>query len=224
MHRLRIRAGVAGGAAILLLAALAGCGGGDAEKARLAFEEPGDSTRLPAGHPPVGASAAAQPGAGTADAVAGLEWQPPAGWTRGEDRPMRVATYLVGAAPGDSEGGECAVYYFGSGQGGDVGANVQRWIGQFDQPDGRSSSDVALTDETSVNGLRVTTVELSGTYTGMMSPMSGAKVEKRGFQMLGAIVEGPEGAVFFKLTGPEQTVQEARSGFDGLIGSVRRSP
>lgn len=208
----------------MLLTGFAGCGGGDAERARLAFEESDGSTALPAGHPPVESTPAARLGVTAADAVAGLEWQPPAGWSRGEERSMRVATYLLAAAPGDPDGGECAVYYFGAGQGGDVDANVQRWIGQFDQPDGRASADVALTDEMTVNDLRVTTVEMSGTYTGTMGPVSGGAVAKPNFQMLGAIVEGPEGAVFFKLTGPQQTIQAARPSFDALIGSVRRSP
>jgi hypothetical protein len=210
-------------AALTLLVGFSGCGGGDAERARLAFEESDGSTAMPAGHPPSETTPAARPGATAADAVAGLQWQPPAGWSRGEERAMRVATYLLAAAPGDPEGGECAVYYFGAGQGGDVDANVQRWIGQFDQPDGRASADVALTDEMTVSDMRVTTVEISGTYTGTMGPMSGGAEAKPGYRMLGAIVEGPEGAVFFKLTGPQRTIQAARASFDALIGSVRKS-
>jgi hypothetical protein len=223
MHRSVTRTILVGAVSAWLFTGIAGCGSDDAETARLAFEDSSGSTSMPAGHPPVGAATPANAGVPAANSVAGLEWQTPAGWSRGEDRSMRVATYLLAAVPGDPEGGECAVYYFGRGQGGDVDANVERWIGQFEQPDGRKSADVAVIDETTVNGLRVTTLEMSGTYTGAMGPMSGAKVEKPGFQMLGAIVEGPEGAVFFKLTGPESTIQATRPSFEELVQSVRKS-
>lgn len=136
---------------------------------------------------------------------------------------MRAATYLIAPESGDPEGAECAVFYFGSDQGGDVESNIQRWISQFDQPDGSPSTKVASTGQLEVDGLAVTTVEVSGTYTASMGPGSGAKSNKENFQLLGAIVEGPEGAVFFKMTGPAKTVGAARSGFDALIKSVHKS-
>jgi hypothetical protein len=39
---------------------------------------------------------------------------------------------------------------------------------------------------------------------------------------VGAIVEAPEGNVFFKLTGPAKTVQAARPAFDKMLQSVRK--
>jgi hypothetical protein len=74
-----------------------------------------------------------------------------------------------------------------------------------------------------VDGLAVTTVEVQGTYAASMGPMSGATITKENFRLLGAIVEGPEGAVFFKMTGPAQTVDGARGGFDAMLKSVRKS-
>jgi hypothetical protein len=40
--------------------------------------------------------------------------------------------------------------------------------------------------------------------------------------MLGAIVEAPEGNVFFKLTGPAKTVAAAEKQFEALLKSVKR--
>ena len=65
-------------------------------------------------------------------AVAGIRWTVPAGWGAHPPRQMRVATYLVPAASGDAEGGECAVFYFGNDQGGGVDANIERWVAQFE--------------------------------------------------------------------------------------------
>src|SRR5262245_30928276 len=62
------------------------------------------------------------------------------GWV--SERPtssMRVSQYQLPAAAGDSEGASLVVYYFGAGQGGSVDANLERWIGQMQSPDGRPS-------------------------------------------------------------------------------------
>ena len=45
---------------------------------------------------------------------------------------------------------------------------------------------------------------------------------KPGYRLLGAIVEGPEGAVFFKLTAPSRTAEAQRAAFEALLKSVSR--
>jgi len=134
---------------------------------------------------------------------------------------MRAATYEVPAAKGDSEPAELAVFYFGQGQGGDVDANIRRWAGQFETPDGTPVTRTPKTRKLKVAGLPVTTVDVQGTYTASMGPMSPVKTKKPGYRLLGAIVEGPEGAVFFKLTGPEKTVASAKAAFDAMVKSIR---
>ncbi len=65
--------------------------------------------------------------------VAGVIWRIPSNWSVQEPRPMRVATYMVPAVSGDSEGGECGIFYFGNDQGGSVEANIERWKSQFEE-------------------------------------------------------------------------------------------
>jgi len=206
---------------IALACGLQACGGGGSEEAAQAFSQPGTAAQMPAGHPDISGTPPALGEA--ASSVAGLAWDIPEEWQAGAQRPMRAATYLVAAAPGDPEGAECAVFYFVTGQGGDVDANVERWIAQFEQPDGSASTKAARTTKLDVDGLPVTRVEVTGTYTASMGPMGGAKSNKENHQLLGAIVEGPEGAVFFKMTGPRETVGAARADFDAMIKSVRKS-
>src|SRR5437660_1658653 len=67
----------------------------------------------------------------------GMKWVAPARWSAENERPMRLATYKVPAAAGDKEAGECGIFYFGPGQGGDVQANIDRWTGQFQTPGGQ---------------------------------------------------------------------------------------
>ena len=43
--------------------------------------------------------------------------------------------------------------------------------------------------------------------------------KRPGLRLLGAIVESPEGLVFFKLTGPAATVGAAQADFEALVAS-----
>lgn len=130
---------------------------------------------------------------------------------------MRSATYTVPAAAGDKEAGECAVYFFGEGQGGSIQANLQRWQSQFSAQTGAPKSG-----KKTVHGMAVSTIDVAGTYNGMAGPMSGGGAPKAGYRMLGAIVEGPGGNVFFKFTGPAKTVTANQAKFDQMIASVAK--
>ena len=148
--------------------------------------------------------------------VAGLKWGVPTRWLVEGQRPMRAATYNVPAAEGDSENAECAVFYFGNDQGGTIDANIDRWVGQFEQA---SAPDRGTKD---VNGMKVTTVGIAGAYLAPSGPMMMPTGKKDNFKLLGAIVQGPQGSVFFKLTGPKKSVDASSSEFDALIGSIHK--
>jgi len=150
-----------------------------------------------------------------AESAGGVEWNAPPGWKAQPQRPMRAATYAVPAAPGDKEDGECAVFYFGPGQGGGVEANLQRWISQFE------TTAKPQTAKKTIGGLAVTTIDLSGTYLASAGPMAPTKTSKPGYRLWGGIVEGPQGAVFFKFTGPAKTVAGNQAAFDKMLASVR---
>ncbi len=123
-------------------------------------------------------------------------------------------------AAGDHESGECGVYYFGPGQGGSVQANMDRWIGQFQQADGKPSKDAAKVGNRTIHGLKVTTVDVSGSYTGMGGPRAPQGPPKPGYRLLGAIVEGSQGSVFFKFAGPAKTVAQNQSSFEKMLASM----
>jgi hypothetical protein len=132
---------------------------------------------------------------------------------------MRKGQYALPKVAGDGEDGELAVFYFGSGQGGSVEANIERWIGQISQPDGSSSKEKAKTNKKEIGGMPVTLVDVSGTYSaGMMSNAP----PRQGYRMLAAVAETTEGPWFFKLTGPEKTIAKWSSSFDQFIGSFKQ--
>jgi hypothetical protein len=51
-----------------------------------------------------------------------------------------------------------------------VDANLDRWIGQFLQADGKPSKSAAKIDMRTIHGLPVITLDVSGAYTGMGGP------------------------------------------------------
>jgi hypothetical protein len=157
-----------------------------------------------------------------ADGVAGLEWTAPAAWTATGESPMRAASYTIPPGGGDSEGGECVVYYFGAGQGGGVEANVKRWIGQFTAPDGGPADKLAKRGTKTINGIEVETLELTGTYLFKPFPMAPKATPKPGYRMLAAIVAGADAPVFFKLTGPVKTVAAAEAAYEKMLASLRK--
>lgn len=181
--------------------------------------------QLPAGHPPVTTPAGTSdvvplppPGSGTG--ASALTWTVPEGWiAETPSSAMRRAQYRVPGASGD---GQCVVYYFGPGQGGDAMANAERWASQFVQPDGRPSTEVLKTEELEVRGIPVLTVEVTGTYSGGMAMMGRPPQELPDHMLLGVIAEGPDANWFFKLTGPEATLREQKPAFEALYGSLEK--
>lgn len=174
---------------------------------------------LPADHPPTGETSASNTSANpTASSAGGLKWTPPARWQVKPGDGMRLVTYIVPRAAGDSEDAECPVFFFGPGDGGGVQQNIDRWIGQFKQPGGSSSAQAARQKVETINGFQVTTVDVSGVFSG--GPMAAGSGDKGDYRLLGAIVAGPQSSVFFKLIGPAKTVAAAQSEFQALLRSL----
>jgi hypothetical protein len=132
---------------------------------------------------------------------------------------MRVAQYKLPRAEGDPDDAQLVLYFFGSGQGGSVEANLDRWIGQMQQPDGSSSRERAKTEVMTVNGLKVTLLDVTGTYNAEMSPGSGTRHNSSGYRMRAAVIETPRGPYFAKLVGPQNTIAKWDGDFKKYMGS-----
>jgi hypothetical protein len=154
-----------------------------------------------------------------AESTAGLRWTAPPGWKNEGPAPMRAATYLIPAAPGDQVGAECGVYFFGPGQGGSVDANLDRWNGQFTDPKGAPAAGKVA--RRTVHGLPITTLDVSGVYLGLGGPTASDTHAVAGYRLLGAIIDAPGGRVFIKLTGPGLTVAENLRKFEELLASFQ---
>jgi hypothetical protein len=121
----------------------------------------------------------------------------------------------------DGPGGPAllTVFFFGPGGGGGVEANLQRWEGQI-VPD---PGEEPLRDRFTVEPFTISTVEVQGTL--QPSQMGAGPSEPiPGSRLLGAVIEGPGGPWFFKVTGPQETVAAARDEFIRMLRTVRVSP
>jgi len=136
-----------------------------------------------------------------------LRFKAPDGWV--SEKPsssMRVAQYKLPKDEGDNEDASLVVYYFGASQGGSAQANIDRWISQMQQTDGGASKDKAKTETITVNGLKVMTVDVSGTYTAEMAPGSGTFHNDSNWRLRAAVIETAKGNYFVKAVGPAKTM------------------
>lgn len=149
-------------------------------------------------------------------AAGGVTWTKPEAWKDGGQRPMRLATFKIPAADGETDEGEVSV----SRAMGSVEANVQRWRGQF------KDSPEAKVEDKEINGIKTTLVEIQGTWLAGGGPPMMAKKEpaepKDGWKMVVAMVHTEGSAHFFKMWGPQKTIDGARSDFDGLLASIQQ--
>jgi hypothetical protein len=139
-----------------------------------------------------------------------IGWEAPQAWQSVPNaNTMRKATYKIPKVAGDTEDAELTV----SAAGGGVEPNIKRWSGQFGNAE-------AKTEQRTPNGLKVTVVEIKGTFeSGSM--MGGPTTPKEKFMLLGAVIDGPDRQHFFKMTGPEKTVTAAKKDFDAFVASFR---
>jgi hypothetical protein len=145
-----------------------------------------------------------------------LAYQIPSAWK--EEPPENNMRLTQAKIPGPGGEAEFAVFYFGPGQGGGVDANIERWLGQVQMAPGYKPAR----DTVKEGDLTVHTVEAKGTLTpSPMSMQGGGEAPREDSMLLGAVVEGPGGPWFFKLTGPEKTVEPQKDAFLGMLKGLK---
>lgn len=154
---------------------------------------------------------------------------PPPNWKEEKpSSPMRKAEFKIKSNLKDksdtnaNEPPEVYFFYFGPNQGGTVDQNVERWVGQFDPKTVKHKIEKTQTQvvkiQSSNDSFPVTFVEAHGTFLSGMP--GGPTTPKPNYALLGAIVEGYQGNVFVKMTGPAKRVEEASEDFRKMILSA----
>jgi hypothetical protein len=187
--------------AAALAAAITGCNKGPAEP-----DAPGASTPMPT--------------------VAPLLWDVPGAWAAAEvpKGGQKRAEYKVPKTGNDKDDGELTVAFFGTGSEGDETRRFKEAFAQFDGDVGAT----AARERFDVGPMKVESVDVAGTFKIPMarplgpSKRSPVEMVKQNYRMLLAVVKTPDrGNWFFKLIGPDETVQAARPGFKSVLQSVK---
>jgi len=99
-----------------------------------------------------------------------------------------------------------------------VEQNIQRWLGQVQPADGSQP----VRDTIQVGNLTIHTVEAKGTITpSRMSMTAEAPEPEPNSMLLGAVVEGPGGPWFIKLTGPQATLEPQHQAFIDMLKNLK---
>lgn len=134
-------------------------------------------------------------------------------WTESTSSMRKAQLKVTGA---DKSSAEVVFFFFGAGGGGGTQANIDRWLGQFQEPREKLNSK---TEQITVSGRKVSLVQAEGTYLSGMP--GGPKIPQGNSMLLGAILESEEGNVFVRMTGPAKLVKESQPQFRKMIDSAK---
>ncbi len=153
----------------------------------------------------------------------GMSYVPPDVWIR-EDPTSdhRMIQYRLRGRNKEAGDARLVVYFFGEAGTGEVDANIERWVGQFRQPDGRPSLEVALVERREANGLVVNTIAVEGTYTAMTA--TGEHLYRSHRSLHAAVVYTDAGPYYFNVVGPTETVRRWDASYKALLASFNPRP
>lgn len=136
----------------------------------------------------------------------------PADWQWIETASMMRKAQLKIQDADKKETAEVVFFFFGEGGGGGVQANIDRWLGQFEEPKDKLNSKI---EKVTVNQRKVTYVHAEGTYLSGMP--GGSKTPQPNAMLSGAILESGQGNVFIRLTGPAKLVKTSQAAFRKMV-------
>ncbi len=183
------------------------------------------SSDLPSDHPPINQAPSqgesmVMPGpkaeplevAGNQATAAGLAFTIDPSWKSEQpSSSFRAAQFRLPAPDGVEGSGELALF---QGIGGSAQQNIDRWIGQMQNPVGEPEQI-----KKTVNGLAVQTLDVKGTLA--VGAMMGGGEAKSGMRMLAAVVEGQGGPWHWKLTGPDEVLEHWKPAFLAMVDSTK---
>ena len=101
--------------------------------------------------------------------------------------------------------------------------NLKRWIGQIIPPEGGDAATQVERSGFVADGMPGHIVSLDGTYKSSGDkPMAGGGEKFPGYRLVGVVVEGPQGSLFFKLTGPVATARAMEGDLLTMVKDARK--
>lgn len=139
----------------------------------------------------------------------------PGSWKQQQPK-SRIVMYEFASPAVEGDKTDCRMTVMAAG--GSVEANVDRWYGQFSQPDGGSTRERAKVQKRTIAGREVHLVDISGTYREQF----GSNSDLPNYRMLAAIIVTPEANFFVKYYGPRKTVTANEKPFTEMVESLMK--
>lgn len=146
-----------------------------------------------------------------------FQLETPAKWERKKPR-SRIIQYELSAPP--AKGDEIAGRLTIMAAGGSIEDNIERWYGQFTQPDGKPTKYRAELEKKEIAGQTVHLVDISGTYDDKPAPFAEG-VQREHFRMLAAIITTDKANIYVKFYGPRKTIAEHEKAFRSMIDGLK---
>ncbi|MCB1204174.1 MAG: hypothetical protein KDN18_07930 [Verrucomicrobiae bacterium] len=155
-------------------------------------------------------SPSAAAGENSGGGASGLAYEVPEGWSEKAGSMMRDLNFTFGA----NGEGECYIARL-PGAGGGLSANVNRWRSQMGaQP--LSDEEVNALPTRPLFGQPARFITVDGTF----SPGMGSNQTFPNYRLIGLILASDAGAVFVKMTGPKELVEQNSAAFDQFVSSL----
>jgi hypothetical protein len=134
------------------------------------------------------------------------------------ESPARGGQWRVPPLHSGGEGGEVVVFYFGKGIGGTAEENIEAWKRMFTAEDHPAAAEVKHHE---TGGLKISQVVIFGTYNQVVSLAGVPPETKSNYGLLGAVIENPQGTIYWRFTGPEPLITANLPLFNKVIDSVK---
>lgn len=158
--------------------------------------------------------------AGPSFPVGDLKFTIPAKWKiQMVESPARGGQWLVPPLKEKGEGGQVVAFYFGPNIGGSAKENIEAWIGTMFNAEGHPAGAEVKHHE--IGGLKISQVVIFGTYNQVVSLPGVPPVPKSNYGLLGAVIENPQGNIYWRFTGPEPLITATLPLFNKMIDSVK---
>lgn len=153
--------------------------------------------------------------------VGGLQFAIPPKWiSEPVENGARAGQWHVPPLHGQGdEGGEVVVLYFGPGIGGNAQQNIEAWINTMVDAAGHPAAAEKKHHLTA--GFDISQVAIFGTYNQVV-PIPGVPPQPRmNYGLLGAVIEGKQGNIYWRFTGPETLITANLPIFTKAIDSLK---
>jgi hypothetical protein len=135
------------------------------------------------------------------------------------ESPARGGQWRVPPLHGVGDAGEVVAFYFGPSVGGNAKDNIEAWIGTMFNAEGNPAAAEVKHHQT--GGHQISEVVIFGTYNQVVSLPGVPPLTKPNYGLLGAVIENPQGNIYWRFTGPEPLITANLALFNKVIDSVK---